>query len=93
MDGRYTRVFPGGSHATSVVETVGMLLFALYHVSTIIVLINMLYDPAVDNYIDNSCLQGCTYIVIIVQWVFINMLRSYLDAWTLPAYTWGAVFT
>jgi len=34
-------VFPAtSSHATSVVETVGMFLFALYHVSTIIVLIN-----------------------------------------------------
>ena len=42
LESRYTRVFPGGSHATSVVETVGMFLFALYHVSTIIVLINML---------------------------------------------------
>jgi len=39
---RYTRVFPTGSHATSMVETVGMFLFALYHVSTIIVLINIL---------------------------------------------------
>jgi len=42
-DSRYHRVFPSGSHATSVVETVGMFLFALYHVSTIIVLINMLH--------------------------------------------------
>ena len=41
-DSRYAHVFPGGTHATSVVEAVGMLLFALYHVSTIIVLINML---------------------------------------------------
>jgi len=41
-DSLYAHVFPSGSHATSVVETVGMLLFALYHVSTIIVLINML---------------------------------------------------
>ena len=38
----YAHVFPRGSHATSVVETVGMFLFALYHVSTIVVLINML---------------------------------------------------
>ena len=36
--------FPGGmyTHATSIVENVGMLLFALYHVVIIIVLINML---------------------------------------------------
>jgi len=41
-ESRYANVFPSGRHATSVVETVGMFLFALYHVSTIIVLINML---------------------------------------------------
>jgi len=41
-ESRYVQVFPSGRHATSVVETVGMFLFALYHVSTIIVLINML---------------------------------------------------
>ena len=36
--------FPGGmyAHATSIVENVGLLLFALYHVVIIIVLINML---------------------------------------------------
>ena len=34
--------FPGGSHATSVVEGVGQFLFALYHVAIIIVLTNML---------------------------------------------------
>ena|SRR6218665_1062240 len=32
----------GQRHATSVVEGVGMFLFALYHVAIIIVLINML---------------------------------------------------
>lgn len=41
-DSRYANTFPGGSHATSIVEAVGMFLFALYHVSIIIVLINML---------------------------------------------------
>lgn len=34
--------FPGGNHATSVVEGVGMVLFACYHVAIIIVLVNML---------------------------------------------------
>lgn len=38
----YAYSFPGGDHATSVVEGVGMFLFALYHVAIIIVLINML---------------------------------------------------
>ena len=38
----YAYTFPGGDHATSVVEGVGMFLFALYHVAIIIVLINML---------------------------------------------------
>ena len=38
----YAYTFPGGNHATSVVEGVGMFLFALYHVAIIIVLINML---------------------------------------------------
>ena len=38
----YANSFPGGNHATSVVEAVGMLLFALYHVAIIIVLTNML---------------------------------------------------
>jgi len=39
---QYAYSFPGGNHATSVVEGVGMFLFALYHVAIIIVLINML---------------------------------------------------
>ena len=34
--------FPGGNHATSIVEGVGMFLFALYHIAVIIVLVNML---------------------------------------------------
>jgi len=38
----YATSFPGGFHATSIVEGVGMFLFALYHVVTIIVLVNML---------------------------------------------------
>jgi len=38
----YAYTFPGGHHATSVVEGVGMFLFALYHVAIIIVLTNML---------------------------------------------------
>ena len=41
-DKYYEYSFPGGDHATSVVEGVGMGLFALYHVVIIIVLINML---------------------------------------------------
>ena len=41
-DNMYAYSFPGGRHATSVVEGVGMFLFALYHVAIIIVLINML---------------------------------------------------
>ena len=38
----YAYSFPGGNHATSIVEGVGMFLFALYHVAIIIVLTNML---------------------------------------------------
>lgn len=39
----YANNFPiGSTHAASVVEGVGMLLFALYHVAIIIVLTNML---------------------------------------------------
>ena len=38
----YAPSFPGGNHATSIVEGVGMFLFAAYHVTVIIVLINML---------------------------------------------------
>ena len=38
----YADSFPGGTHATSIVEAVGMFLFAAYHVAIIIVLINML---------------------------------------------------
>ena len=34
--------FPGGNHATYIVEGVGVFLFAFYHVVAIIVLINML---------------------------------------------------
>jgi len=41
-DSEYAASFPRGNTATSVVEGVGMLLFALYHVAIIIVLINML---------------------------------------------------
>ena len=37
-----TSNFPSSSHATSVVEGVGLFLFALYHVAIIIVLTNML---------------------------------------------------
>lgn len=37
-----THTFPGGNHATSIVEGVGMFLFALYHIIVIIVLVNML---------------------------------------------------
>jgi len=42
VESTYANNFPGGSHATSIVEGVGMFLFALYHVAIIIVLINML---------------------------------------------------
>ncbi len=35
-------LFPGAGHATSLVEGVGMFLFAFYHVVVIIVLVNML---------------------------------------------------
>ena len=41
-DSPFAYTFPGGDHATSIVEAVGMFLFALYHVSVIIVLVNML---------------------------------------------------
>ena len=36
------RAVPGGAGATSIVESVGLLLFAVYHVTAIIVLVNML---------------------------------------------------
>jgi hypothetical protein len=41
-DSPFASSFPGGSHATSIVEGVGLFLFALYHVAIIIVLTNML---------------------------------------------------
>ena len=41
-DSDYVSSFPSGWHATSVVEGVGLFLFALYHVTIIIVLTNML---------------------------------------------------
>jgi len=41
-DSEFASNFPFGSHATSVVEGVGLFLFALYHVAIIIVLTNML---------------------------------------------------
>jgi len=41
-DSPYASSFPSGVHATSVVEGVGLFLFALYHVAIIIVLTNML---------------------------------------------------
>jgi len=41
-DSDYESNFPFGRHATSVVEGVGLFLFALYHVAIIIVLTNML---------------------------------------------------
>jgi len=41
-DSVYASSFPSGRHATSVVEGVGLFLFALYHVALIIVLTNML---------------------------------------------------
>jgi len=41
-DSEYASIFPFGTHATSVVEGVGLFLFALYHVAIIIVLTNML---------------------------------------------------
>ena len=39
---KYASTFPGGKHATSIVETVGLFLFALYHIVVIIILVNML---------------------------------------------------
>jgi len=36
------RAVPGGDGATSIVESVGLLLFAVYHVTAIIILVNML---------------------------------------------------
>jgi len=42
QDSDFASNFPFGSHATSVVEGVGLFLFALYHVAIIIVLTNML---------------------------------------------------
>ncbi len=40
--GLYQYSFPGSNHATSIVEGVGIFLFAAYHVAIIIVLVNML---------------------------------------------------
>ena len=42
VDSDYASRFPSSGHATSVVEGVGLFLFALYHVTIIIVLTNML---------------------------------------------------
>jgi len=36
------RAVPGADGATSIVESVGLLLFAVYHVTAIIILVNML---------------------------------------------------
>jgi len=55
----YAYSFPGGNHATSVVEGVGMFLFALYHVAIIIVLINMLIAMMSHSF---ECIQvGLSY--------------------------------
>ena len=56
-DNMYAYSFPGGRHATSVVEGVGMFLFALYHVAIIIVLINMLIAMMSHSFED---IQVCT---------------------------------
>jgi len=49
--------FPFGNTATSVVEGVGMFLFALYHVAIIIVLINMLIAMMSHSF---ECIQVST---------------------------------
>jgi hypothetical protein len=42
VNNRYMSTFPDYTHSTSLVEGVGLLLFAFYHVVTVIILINML---------------------------------------------------
>ena len=49
----------GGSNATSLVERVGMLLFALYHVAIIIVLINMLIAMMSHSFEDIQVRTDC----------------------------------
>lgn len=62
----YAYSFPGGNHATSIVEGVGMFLFAAYHVTVIIVLINMLIAMMSHSFED---------IQVISLILFINQLR------------------
>ena len=69
-----------GNHATSVVEGVGMLLFAIYHVAVLIVLINMLIAMMSHSFED---IQGdCD-----VEWKFARtrLWMNYIDEGsTLP---------
>jgi Ion transport protein len=66
-DSRYANTFPGGSHATSIVEAVGMFLFALYHVSIIIVLINMLIAMMSHSFEDIQVSEQCTVLFRFLQ--------------------------
>jgi hypothetical protein len=68
--------FPGGDHATSIVEAVGMFLMAAYHVTVIIVLINMLIammshsfeDIQVSDLEMNDGMAECFLSRAIVMW-------------------------
>ncbi|ESO05324.1 hypothetical protein HELRODRAFT_191443 [Helobdella robusta] len=76
----YHNNFPGGNHTTSLVEQVGMYLFALYHVTVIIVLTNMLIAMMSHSF---EAIQGdCD-----VEWKFARtkLWMNYIDhGSTLP---------
>jgi len=65
QNNEYAYSFPGGNHATSVVEGVGMFLFALYHVAIIIVLINMLIAMMSHSFEDIQVADQALIIIIL----------------------------
>ncbi len=71
--------FPGGHHATSIVEGVGMFLFALYHVIVIIVLVNMLIAMMSHSFEDIQVSTLEIYILCYFVTIFWDMPVSLFD--------------
>ncbi len=66
MGNMYMYTFPGSNHAASVVESVGLVLFAVYNVVINIVLINMLIAMMSHSFEQIQVTNDLTYILKIL---------------------------
>ena len=79
LTSRYADTFPMGNHSTSIFEGVGMFLFALYHVSVNIVLVNMLIAMMSHSFemiqvgLEAICQFACQSVCLVCQSVSLSV--------------------